>query len=501
LAAPPNRRLDFDAGRRKMRVRRERARTHTRFLSGMSEAGRKIATLAASLLITLAVFAAAEMSVRLLAVDPGPWPSADNPLALPQIENDPLIGPLPRPGWAGDWFGLFPTEIDARGFRSTGYPPPNPSESRVAFLGDSCSFGWGVVTDETFVAQLDAWQRQAGTPSKDLMNAAYPGQSAVVGELMLRQRVLPLDPDVVVIGYSANNAFRFSLLADKERYRYFGLRKLLLRSRLFHILAAGLARSRTQPGHPRNRAAVSTTPFAALRRVASTDEYDAALRAMVEDARRSGARPVFLLLPRACQVSELFGYEDSALSNSRNPMEPRVAGKEFIPRELGLIENSCLDHREFDDPVAVLRERIGAWKTVYPADEDMRIELRNGARAYVEGDNAKALRIFDRAVAQQADSPLALYDRGVVRLILGDREQGLRDLDESVRLSCNVFVQYNVVAWKVAVESDVPVADLTLRFQAREGELFLDPAHPTAEGHRLIAQELQPLIDRPTAVP
>ena len=93
-------------------------------------------------------------------------------------------------------------------------------------------------------------------PLFDLINAAYPGHSAVVGRYMLSERILPFDPDIVILGFSANNAFRFSLAGDIERFRNFELRKLMLRSRLFHIAAANLAnRHGPQPG-PRSRKAV-----------------------------------------------------------------------------------------------------------------------------------------------------------------------------------------------------------------------------------------------------
>ena len=107
--------------------------------------------------------------------------------------------------------------MDERGFRATGFAPPDPaaSPSRVAFLGDSCTFGWNVDTRETFVAQLSSIQRSvAPDEPMDLVNGGFPGDSAVAGFYKLRERVLPLAPDLVVLGFSAHNAFRFSLFCS-----------------------------------------------------------------------------------------------------------------------------------------------------------------------------------------------------------------------------------------------------------------------------------------------
>jgi hypothetical protein len=63
----------------------------------------KLAPLAVSLLVALTLFALAEAVVRLLGIQPAPWPSADLPVDFPQIRNDPLLGPLPAPGWSASW--------------------------------------------------------------------------------------------------------------------------------------------------------------------------------------------------------------------------------------------------------------------------------------------------------------------------------------------------------------------------------------------------------------
>jgi len=463
------------------------------FSAAVSTARRRLLAIAGGIVFAALLLVAAEVVVRVAGIEPAPWPSADRLAEFEGVAVDPLLGPLPRPGYAGEWFGGFQVEIDGHGFRGTGLPAPDGAARRVAVLGDSCSFGWGVDTPDTFVARLDARQRaDGGAPVLELLNAAYPGQSAVVGEHMLRERVLPLHPDVVVLGFGANNAFRFSLSEDAERFQHVGLRRWLLRSRLMHILLARLAQRAATGVHPRERQAVLATPLSALRRVASPDRFAEATRRMVDDARAAGAAVVFLVLPRAGEVSTDFRTdEDAALGP---PLPAHTSGAQLSPRELTLFEATCLDHRTLADPPAALREGMTRWRPVYPTDPALRLALRDGARAFVAGDLREATRRFAAAVAQHPDSPLALYDLGVARLSAGD-SGGLESLRAADHLACNVFLHYQVVLWEIATAAQVPVADITLWFQAHDGEsLFLDPAHPTPAGHAIIAEALWPLV-------
>jgi lysophospholipase L1-like esterase len=458
---------------------------------------RQLQAVAISVGVAVGVLLVAELVVRVADVEPMDWPAIDGKTRFRGIRVDPLLGPLLRPGWEGFWIGRFMVRVDARGFRSTELPPVNGHARRVAFLGDSCTFGWGMNSEDTFVAQLDALQRVASPPRFDLMNAAYPGQSAVVGVHMLRERVLALHPDLVVIGYSANNAFRFSLVSDAERFRFLRARKLLLGSRLLHIFAAWLVNRRAAGPNPRLRSMILETPLAHLKRVAEPDEFADALRRMIGDARAHGATPLLLLLPRASTVSTQDVSEDAGyLAYHQLPAE-RAPGGAVQSIEVSLLEASCLDHR-VGDPIAALYERRENWPVVYPDDVDQRALLRQGAAAYVAGDLKGAREHFAEALRRQPDAPLARYDLGVSKLGAGE-PAGLGDLEAADRMACNVFLHYQVVAWRVAQELQVPVVDITLHFQSHDGEtLFVDPAHPNPAGHRIIAAALWAEIGRLT---
>jgi lysophospholipase L1-like esterase len=465
-------------------------------LSGMMR--RTLIPVLVSIGVTVLLLLAAEIGVRLMGVEPMEWPGIEGQIRFKGTLVDPLLGPRLRPGWSGRWPGKFAVSADEHGFRTTGLPAPESPAARVAFMGDSCSFGWGLDTEQTFVALLDARQRSAGTPALALWNAAYPGTSAVAGEYVLREHVLPLRPDVVVLGFSANNAFRFADVNDATRFRSFGIRKMLLRSRLWSIAAAWLA-NRNPPKHnPRTRSIILDMPVHALSRVATLEQFTAAVRAMVADTRASGAEPIFLVFPRASAVSTLFPQEDAGLVAARLPPPVAKPGKPTAA-EISLLEASCLDHQALNDPIQEMRSRAPAWRPVYPAAAEMRERLRQGALAYSAGRYDEATRLFSEAVALQGDVPLAHYDLGAALLANG-RAEGLAEFDTADRLACSVFLSHQIALWRLAHELHVPVVDLALHFQAHDGAaLFMDPAHPNAAGDQIIADALWPVL-QPFAV-
>jgi tetratricopeptide (TPR) repeat protein len=226
-----------------------------------------------------------------------------------------------------------------------------------------------------------------------------------------------------------------------------------------------------------------------VKRVAPVEDFEAAMRTMVADAREAGTEVVFLIFPRASVVSKLHGFEDAALGARTRRLR---GGKEGGPsRLIGLFEVSCLDHRRLEDPMQVLLDRVQGWEPVYPASSAVRERLRQGANAYVRGELEEAATLFEQAVALAPSSPLARYDLGVSQLAAGTREPGLRQLNQANELACNAFLQYQILNWKIATDLDVPVVDLALYFQSRDGEeLFLDPAHPNGVGHRIIAEAM-----------
>ncbi|MFT4571952.1 MAG: lysophospholipase L1-like esterase [Candidatus Binatia bacterium] len=438
-----------------------------------------------------------ELSVRFLGIDAVAWPSLEGK-TIGFIRIDPLLGALPEPDYAGKWFG-FDASFDSGGFRNTGFPPSTNPEieagdlRKVAFLGDSCTFGWGLEDSLTFTGQLDQLQRASGPPRLALRNAGYPGHSAVMGPYVFRQRVLAWQPDVVVLGYSANNAFRFATKGHRQRFQNYELRSLLLQSQTYRALASRVAAANHTPrGDPRSRATIMERPLKNLHRIASLEEFEDSTRKTIKAVLSHGADPVLMVFPRSVEIQEpVVPVEDVAIAIQMSPFgndpDPTSTGS----RELGLLEASCLDHLAIQDPVAALRSQSPSWKPVRPSDPKLLEILRAGAKAFVAGDTEEALDRFAQGVALDPASPLARYDLGVTKLKSGDPDGGLDELARAEKLACNVFLSYQVALHRIAVELEVSIIDLVPVFQVDDSEeLFLDPAHPNATGSRLIAEAL-----------
>jgi lysophospholipase L1-like esterase len=142
----------------------------------------------------------AELAARW--AEPGPMSLYD---ASPYLVSERLVH-VHEPGFRGRWDSTW-YEINSRGMRGPEVAPTfAPDELRVVALGDSCTFGKGVLEEETWPRQLEA-----------LLAAELPGRRPVVFNLGVNGyssghylRVLEdvaevLKPHLVVVGYNIND--------------------------------------------------------------------------------------------------------------------------------------------------------------------------------------------------------------------------------------------------------------------------------------------------------
>lgn len=108
--------------------------------------------------------------------------------------------------------------INNLGLRNT-YPvvhtKPDESE-RIIFVGDSLTFGFGVLEEDTFIDKLEKNFRQDGKKI-EVLNAAEPGANLTAYRDIIRNNVLKLNPDIIVIGINLNDIIDFptSLIIEK----------------------------------------------------------------------------------------------------------------------------------------------------------------------------------------------------------------------------------------------------------------------------------------------
>ncbi len=97
---------------------------------------------------------------------------------------------------------------NAEGFRSREYPVEKAGRRfRIAGIGDSLMFGWGVAQDAGYLAVLERrLNGEPGSPRWEVLNTAVPGYNAAMEVETLKTKVLEYRPDLVVYGFCPNDA-------------------------------------------------------------------------------------------------------------------------------------------------------------------------------------------------------------------------------------------------------------------------------------------------------
>ena len=96
----------------------------------------------------------------------------------------------------------YEVTLNSRGFRGPAHDEtPAAGRRRIALLGDSTGFGWGVDDDATFAARLE---RDASLAS-DVVNLCVPGYSTDQELWTLEREAARVRPDLVLLQFSPND--------------------------------------------------------------------------------------------------------------------------------------------------------------------------------------------------------------------------------------------------------------------------------------------------------
>lgn len=155
--------------------------------------------LLASLLLALL---AAEGALRLLA----PQILLQDPDAF---DHDPVLGGRLRPGFEGRFSSPeYDTRwvINASGHRGDRAGPRVPGRFRVAAVGDSFTFGYGVEAEEAWPARLSSLLPRRGDATAEVINLGIGGYGTVQEVTWLAENLeSALDPDLVILGFYPGN--------------------------------------------------------------------------------------------------------------------------------------------------------------------------------------------------------------------------------------------------------------------------------------------------------
>jgi GDSL-like Lipase/Acylhydrolase family len=164
---------------------------------------------------------------------------------------DSRYGTVPRDSWIWD-FTIDPARHRAVDLRGELIPLEKPEgETRVLFVGDSATEGALVGLQNSFPRQFAA--RLPATERVRAINAGVWGMTTIDEYHLLRDKLLPLQPDVVVIGLFMANDINFNLGHQERRARVSGLaEQLRSHSALVHFaslrwLALGARARRPAP--------------------------------------------------------------------------------------------------------------------------------------------------------------------------------------------------------------------------------------------------------------
>lgn len=225
-------------------TRGESAAEPARDLLGQLSPARKLAFVAATLVLLVLVWAIAlEAAIRVFDIGP-----EINPIwrGNYQLSKNPALRYELAPG-STDGTSI----INRHGMRDRDYARAKPpGVHRIAVIGDSIAFGNSVAAAANFSAQLEGllakYFRGPGEPAVEVLNFGVTGYSFLQVMETLRSRVLDFDPDVVVYAYALNDPQEYSLEMDhllaqlteaEERYVLLDRSESLLqRSRLLRLV-------------------------------------------------------------------------------------------------------------------------------------------------------------------------------------------------------------------------------------------------------------------------
>lgn len=177
-----------------------------------------------SVLAGIIFFSAVEIILRVAGFDYLP---DDAPLVILRDFNRTDFGDLyrfdpdtlwsPRPGAL---YAKTDTEerINSLGFRGPEVAKKKPPRTlRVACLGDSSTFGFGILYPQTYTATLQKYLGNVLDTDVEVVNAGVVGYSSTQALARLRRDVLPLRPDVVTVMLGAVNESGLMKSTDARR--------------------------------------------------------------------------------------------------------------------------------------------------------------------------------------------------------------------------------------------------------------------------------------------
>jgi lysophospholipase L1-like esterase len=224
------------------------------------KAERMVPKLAMLFVATLLSLGAAELAYRVLFPSKPPMRFQLDREVLRQIDLPQLVDVIEAddelfwrlapdrslPGKMWPFHGIISNHRGVREAREIPYGK-EPGEIRILFLADSCTFGYGVPEDATFVEHIEhRLNVEVENARLQCINAGVPGYTIFQGWRYFVPEGYKYRPDLVVAAFGWNEGWMWDSLSDIEHYRILkekvpprGLRW----SRLAHLVSESISRA------------------------------------------------------------------------------------------------------------------------------------------------------------------------------------------------------------------------------------------------------------------
>ncbi len=184
--------------------------------------GRKLLVIA---LAGLAGLGLAEAGVRWMGLAPVPPPEYSGEVLVPSTSS--ALGFENRPGGElvmssrparGAPQRVVVATVNAQGFRGPLVEQPKPAGTlRIACLGDSHTFGHGVPEGESWPDHLRELLRARHPQARiEVMNCGVNAYNTLQEVHYLGERIMPFEPDLVLLQYHLNDAAEREVAAGEE---------------------------------------------------------------------------------------------------------------------------------------------------------------------------------------------------------------------------------------------------------------------------------------------
>jgi lysophospholipase L1-like esterase len=96
--------------------------------------------------------------------------------------------------------------INKDGLRDYFYPREKKDAIRIICLGDSFTFGYGVDLEQTYPKILEKKLNEIHSEKYEVINAGVPGYNTGQELILLKEKLIRYEPDIVIIGFCLNDA-------------------------------------------------------------------------------------------------------------------------------------------------------------------------------------------------------------------------------------------------------------------------------------------------------